>query len=55
MSSQRGAWKLRPKISRPPSHSHSDTVPTGHSQLQNAFRATNDMPTNATSRNIAAG
>ena len=43
MSSQRGAWKLRPKISRPPSQSHSDSVPTGHSQLQNAFRATNEI------------
>ena len=27
-------------ISRPPSQSHSDSVPIGHSQLQKAFRAT---------------
>ena len=55
MSSQRGAWTFRPKISRPPSQSHSDSVPIGHSQLQNAFRATNEMTTKAASRNIAAG
>ena len=55
MSSQRGAANVRPNSSRPPCHSHSEIVPTGHSQLQNALRKTQDMPTKATRRKSAAG
>src|SRR5579885_2932804 len=55
ISSQRGRWRLRRKIWRPARHKYSDKVPTGHSQLQNAFRNKNAIATNVMKRNIAAG
>ena len=55
MSSQRGAANVRPNSSRPPCHSHSEIVPTGQSQLQNAFRKIHDIATKATRRKSAAG
>ena len=38
-----------------PRHNHSDKVPIGHSQLQNALRNTSEMVRNAISRNMPAG
>src|ERR1700757_36645 len=55
ISSQRGAGKFRPKIVRPVLHIYSDSVPTGQSQLQNAFRNRKAVARKVTSRNIAAG
>ncbi len=54
-SSQRGSGKFRPNTFFPARHKYSEIVPTGHSQLQNAFRSKNAIAKNAISRNIAAG
>src|SRR5579872_842330 len=55
MSSQRGIAKLQRKSCRPSRHRYSEIVPTGHSQLQKAFRNRNAIDKKAISKNIAAG
>ena len=50
MSTQRGSVKFRPKVERPSFHRYSETVPTGHSQLQNDLRKTNEIARNDTNR-----
>src|SRR5690348_4642761 len=47
--------KFRPKNHFPSRPRYSETVPTGHSQLQNAFLSRNAIARNVISRNIAAG
>src|SRR5579883_1902306 len=54
-STQRGRRKLRRKTFRPSFHKYSESVPTGHSQLQKALRNRKAMATKVTSRNMAAG
>src|ERR1700757_2455078 len=55
MSTQRTSWKFLRNNFFPNFPRYSDTVPTGHSQLQNALRKRNAIDRNVISRNIAAG
>src|SRR5262249_15056388 len=54
-SSHRGKGTLPPKKRRPARQRYSETVPTGHNQLQNAFRNKKEIATKTTNRNNAAG
>src|SRR5512140_3132946 len=55
MSAHRGGKKLRRNARRPSFQSHSESVPTGQSQLQNALRKISEIARNEISRNIPAG
>src|SRR5438270_14067625 len=55
ISSQRGSRKLRRKSFRPACHKYSDSVHTGHSQLQNALRNRNAIERNVIMKNMVAG
>src|SRR6266567_1868787 len=54
MSSQRGGVMLRLKNIRPVCQSHSEIVPIGQIQLQNALRYRREIAANAISMNMPA-